>query len=455
MRKISTNSIIFRICFSSIIFTIFTLSSMGFILNKVIVNHFYMQNKKQLQGKIQLVDNLLEQKSRNLKCNLDEALFGHDDITIQIKNTTNNKIIYKRSDYIIDKNNINFSKKNWGEWQINEVSYSGFIIQKKINQDGNILFYEIIAGIKNNNNFNFIYFFREKLLIIGLIGFFSLIFLIIFSTIHGLKPIKKMAELSKNIYINNLDSRLEISTMPIEIIPVAKSFNQMLDRIKLSVEKLSDFSSDLAHEIRTPINNITMQTQVCLNKPRDNNYYKEVLLSNLEELNKLTKLISDMLFIAKHQNTSPIANFKLINLKNLITDISDYFEPYSTEKKVLINIKGDASALIDPYIFSRALNNLIYNAIKYTRNNTIVEVELISENDKTVILIKNTVNSEIRNLSQQQLERFFDRFYRFDESRQSSGTGLGLAITKSIIEMHNGSISNYILNDTIIFKIVL
>lgn len=430
---------------------------MGFFLNKAITNHFYLQNQKQLQGKIQLINNLLNRNSKNLKSNLDEALYGHDDIFIQINDIKNNLIVYKNKDEIIDPKNINFNKNNWGQWDVKNISYSGFFIKKNTKYDKVYSSYEIIAGIKNDNYFDFMLFFKKSLIIIGLTGITIIIFLIILSTLHCLYPVRKLSEFSENIYINNLDSRIDISTMPIEIISVAKSFNQMLDRLKISVEKLSDFSSDLAHEIRTPINNIMMQTQVCLNRPRDNKYYKEILTSNLEEFDKLTKLISDILFLAKNQNIKNFDHFQLINLKKLTADISDYFEPFAIEKNVKIKITGSASAFIDPYIFNRAINNLIYNAIKYTETNTIVEVNLISEINTTSILVKNKVNNSIKNLKPYQLERFFDRFYRFDESRQGSGegTGLGLAITKSIIEIHNGSICNYILDDTIIFKITL
>lgn len=452
-----SQSIIFKICFFSIFFISLTLFTMCYFLNKSIINYFYLQNEKQLIGKIQLVNNFIEQNSKNLKCNLNVALYGHEEIFIQIKNINTNCIIYNNKSKLIDTKNINFTNKNWGKWDINHIIYSGFLTKKTIIINKKPFTYEILAGIKNNNYFYFMYFFKESLLIIGFTGLFFVIFFIIFSTLYGLRPVRKLAEFSENIYINNLDSRLDLSTMPMEIVSVAMSFNQMLDRLKLSIDKLSEFSSDLAHEIRTPINNIMMQTQVCLNKQRDNKYYKEVLLSNLEELNKLTKLISDMLFLAKNQKTSTIEHFQKINLRELFIDIIDYFEQYSTDKDITIKITGDAPALIDPYIFRRALNNLIYNAIQYAESHTTVEVEIFKRYNSSNILIKNKVNDTISNLTPQQLERFFDRFYRFDESRQSSGegTGLGLAITKSIIEIHNGVITNYIINDTIIFSITL
>jgi two-component system heavy metal sensor histidine kinase CusS len=172
---------------------------------------------------------------------------------------------------------------------------------------------QIVVGIDTSEHLHFLNDFRRQLLYIGFVGTICLMFLGWFAAWRGLRPVQKMAKVAEGISAQHLSERLEVENTPTELRSLAIAFNDMLDRLESAVEKLSDFSSDLAHEIRTPINNLMTQTQVCLSRSRDINTYQEVLFSNLEEFERLARMVSDMLFLAKAEH-----GLHLPNLQRLI-----------------------------------------------------------------------------------------------------------------------------------------
>ena len=273
-----------------------------------------------------------------------------------------------------------------------------------------------------------------------------------FAAWHGLRPVQKMAKVAEGISAQHLSERLEINHTPTELKSLAIAFNDMLDRLESAVEKLSDFSSDLAHEIRTPINNLMTQTQVCLSRSRDINTYQEVLFSNLEEFERLARMVSDMLFLAKAEHGLHLPNLQKIDLVKEISALFDFYDAIASEKKMTLEQTGLGYVQGDPSMLRRALSNLLSNAIKYGKTDSVIKINCKQSFDKTVFTIEN----ESSPLSSDQLNRLFDRFYRTDASRQrvEEGTGLGLAITKSILDVHGATIQANYQNGRIIFNIV-
>ena len=429
---------------------------MGIFVNQHVVNYFYQQNQKEIEGKIQLIENLFQQKPSNFKDSLDEALIGHDNLVIQIKLANGQTIYNKKNDHTDLSQLIQNRNGQWVNWKNKDQSYQGIMVNKNLRYDQIDQNMQIIAAIEVTDNYYFLHSFKQQLLMIGLLGVIGLMFLGWLATWQGLGPIRKMAKLSENISANNLSNRLDLSNVPIELAPLATAFNDMLNRLEVSVDKLSAFSSDLAHEIRTPINNLMMQTQVCLTKQRSVEEYQDVLFSNLEEYEHLAKMISDMLFLAKSDHNLALKNKKEIDLKQEMRVLFEYFEAFASEKHIQLKQIGQASIHAEPAMIRRAFNNLISNAIKYGEPNSILEVKLSQDHQHSIIQIKNKVSAEMQTLSPLQLSRFFDRFYRLDSSRHKAedGTGLGLAITKSIIEIHNAAIDVFMEEENIVFRMI-
>lgn len=273
-----------------------------------------------------------------------------------------------------------------------------------------------------------------------------------FATWRGLRPVQKMAKVAEGISAQHLSERLEIENIPTELKSLAIAFNDMLDRLESALEKLSDFSSDLAHEIRTPINNLMTQTQVCLARSRDTNTYQEILFSNLEEFEHLARMVSDMLFLAKAEHGLNLTNLQQVDLVKEVSALFDFYDAFAAEKNMKLKQTGYGSVKGDPAMLRRALSNLLSNAVKYGKTDSTIHIKCQQNLENTIFSIEN----EGPQLSTEQLSRLFDRFYRTDASRQriEEGTGLGLAITKSILDMLGATIQAESKNGRIIFTII-
>ncbi len=171
-----------------------------------------------------------------------------------------------------------------------------------------------------------------------------------FAAWRGLRPVQKMAKVAEGISAQHLSERLAVDNTRTELKSLAIAFNDMLDRLETAVEKLSDFSSDLAHEIRTPINNLMTQTQVCLSRSRDINTYQEVLFSNLEEFERLARMVSDMLFLAKAEHGLHLPNLQQVSLVKEISALFDFYDAIAAEKGMSLEQSGQG------YVKRRSLN---------------------------------------------------------------------------------------------------
>jgi two-component system heavy metal sensor histidine kinase CusS len=256
----------------------------------------------------------------------------------------------------------------------------------------------------------------------------------------GIAPLNNVSELMANISAQQLDKPLPTAGVPRELQELVSTFNKMLARLNDTFRRLSEFSSDIAHELRTPINNMMVQTQVTLSRERDTGEYHANLLSNLEELERLSRMISDMLFLAKADNSLVVPKREQINLHEEVAKLLDFYEALAGERHVHLTQSGTATVYADRLMIQRALSNLLSNAIRFTPKGMVIEVTLGENAEQTIITVANP-GPEI---PAEHLHKIFERLYRLDASRREGHTenvGLGLAITKSIVEMHGGMIS--------------
>ncbi|HUW49555.1 MAG TPA: heavy metal sensor histidine kinase [Sulfuricella sp.] len=256
----------------------------------------------------------------------------------------------------------------------------------------------------------------------------------------GIAPLNDVSEMVANVSAQRLDKPLPTAGVPRELQELVSTFNRMLTRLDDTFRRLSEFSSDIAHELRTPINNMMVQTQVTLSRERDAVEYHANLLSNLEELERLSRMISDMLFLAKADNSLVVPKREQIDLHDEVAKLFDFYEALASERRVQMAQSGVATVFADRLMIQRALSNLLSNAIRFTPEGMVVEVTLGENADQTMVAVANP-GPEI---PAEHLYKIFERLYRVDASRREGHTenvGLGLAITKSIVEMHGGTIS--------------
>ncbi|MEJ2899346.1 heavy metal sensor histidine kinase [Acinetobacter sp. NS-4] len=447
MRNKVFQAISFKISLVFSFFTIVIFMILGLVINQLVIHHFQDQDRSQLEGKVQLIQNLLKQYPENsveLPQYLHDALVGHHDLIVQVERPTGQIIFSSMPSAFKSPIFKASSPTNWLEWQIQDRSYRGLVEHTATAK--------IIIGIDTLEHAHFLKEFRQQLLIICLIGTFCLMLLGWLAAWKGLKPVQNMAQVAEGISAQHLSERLDVEHTPSELRALATAFNDMLDRLESALEKLADFSSDLAHEIRTPINNLMTQTQVCLSRKRDVAAYQEVLFSNLEEFERLARMVSDMLFLAKAEHGLYLPHSQPVDLVEEITALFDFYDALAAEKGMRLHQTGSGTVVGDPLMLRRALSNLLSNAIKYGQPNSIIKVNCQQKDKDTIVSIENAASE----LNPDQLSRLFDRFYRTDSSRQRTeeGTGLGLAITKSILDLHGASIQAESRHGKIIFTLV-
>ncbi len=260
---------------------------------------------------------------------------------------------------------------------------------------------------------------------------------------RGLAPLREIRRSAAAITANRLDQRLSATAIPVELAEVAETLNEMLARLEESFRRLSDFSSDLAHELRTPVTNLLTQTQVSLSRTRTIAEYQDVLASNAEEFERLSRIISDMLFLAKSDNKLIVPQQEHIDLSAEVGSLFEFYDALAEEKGISLSCAGKGWVSGDRLMLRRAVNNLLSNAMRHTPpgGRIAVRVDNVAHADDangTLVVLAITNTGEA--IAAEHLPRLFDRFYRVDASRQNfgEGAGLGLAITRSIAHAHGG-----------------
>ena len=270
---------------------------------------------------------------------------------------------------------------------------------------------------------------------------------------RGLQPLRNIARRASDITANSLDQRIDAGEIPVELAEVVTTLNDMLGRLKKSFDRLSDFSSDIAHELRTPVSNLLTQTQVMLSRARSLEEYQDVLASNAEELERLSRTIADMLFLAKADNNLLMPTQEHVDLRAEISGMLEFYEALAEDKQLQLALMGTAEVTGDRLMLRRAVGNLLSNAIRHTPEHGSINITLDADETSVRIQVGNTGET----IRPEHLPRLFDRFYRADPSRQHSGegSGLGLAITKSIATAHNGDVCVTSLDGVTVFTLRL
>lgn len=251
-----------------------------------------------------------------------------------------------------------------------------------------------------------------------------------------LQPLRRMASEAAAIAPHTLTTRLSEQDAPQELQQLIMSFNAMLDRINEGYERLTQFSADLAHEIRTPVGALMGQCQVALYQPRSVEEYETLLSTNLEELERISRTIENILFLARATHAQSVLHYKSVDLATELQRVTDYFEGLAEERNLKLVYEGQGTLRVDAMLFQRALSNLVANAVRYAREGSQITLRASRVEDKHLIQVINQGPP----VPQAQLEKLFDRFYRAETSRSSHGSGLGLSIVRAIMTLHGGDV---------------
>ncbi len=256
---------------------------------------------------------------------------------------------------------------------------------------------------------------------------------------RGLRPLREMAAHATDISPARLHSRMSSDNTPVELQQLSDAYNAMLDRLAEGYQRLTQFSADLAHEIRTPVGSLMGHCQVALRQGRSADEYQALLASNLEELERISRIVESILFLARADDTQAVVQRQPLQVHDELERVTEYFEGLAEERRIRLSIAGDATLHADPLLLRRALSNLVANAIRYADPHSEVQIDVASTPTQCVINVENQGPA----LDPATLTHLFDRFYRGDASRQhnSDSNGLGLAIVAAIMQLHAGEAS--------------
>ena len=283
----------------------------------------------------------------------------------------------------------------------------------------------------------------KKLLLIMIISIPSSICVTIivgyFMAKKALRPVDQIRRAAVKISSSNLDERIDIVGRRDELGRLAETFNAMIGRLKDAFQRINQFSIDVSHELKTPLTILKGETEVALRKEREKQDYQELLKSNLEEIDRMSCIIDDLLLLSKADTKEIKLNVEDVALRDLIMDVCMDMKVVADKKNVEletseledIRLKGDELKL------RRMLLNVVENGIKYSHTGGKVSVSSYANNGYAKIdIMDNGIG-----ISEEDIKYIFDRFYRADRSRKrESGSGLGLSISRWIAEAHKGSI---------------
>ena len=280
--------------------------------------------------------------------------------------------------------------------------------------------------------------FTRTLLIIAVLGVLIVALLGYAVSRIGLRPVGALSKQAQRLAPGDHGQRLDTTALPGELQQLAASFNGVLVRQEIAWRQLESFNADVAHELRTPLTNLIGQTQLGLARRRSHDELEELLGSNLEELERMTSIVNDMLFLSHAHAGEHAAQLTQVSLREETLKTAEYVEPSFAEKHLSLDVQGDVAVEIDRRLFHRSLANLLENSARHAPDNSQVIVRLSKKNNQARVAVSNPGDP----IAPEQLPRLFERFYRADASRTRSDThhGLGLSIVRAVAIMHRGEV---------------
>lgn len=415
---------------------------MGINIRSSVDRYFIELDAEDIESKFSLIQDVAESVSSSEDINsigsrLASLLIGHNDILVRIQDEHGADIFVSGQDvfplHLLASSTPPHALRSI---EINHESYR--FMHVKIPANHGISSWNIGMAISTKHHQDFLNVFNRQVVLIGAGGLFLMSILGWAAVKRGLVPLQEMTGIAERITADSLGERLREDSVPVELKNLAKAFNAMLDRLSGSLDRLSEFSSELAHELRTPVNNLLTQNQVLLAKPRTEEEYLEIIYSNLEEFERLARMISGMLFLAKADNGLVIPNRTEVLLHREVDAVIEFYEALAAEQGLKLSSSGNAVVLGDGLMLRQVISNLLSNAVRYARSGSEIGIKITEDGDLVRLSICNVGES----INEKHLPFIFDRFYRVDASRHRTdeGAGLGLSISKSIVLAHNGSI---------------
>jgi len=419
------------------------LMTVGVLLERSVAAHFDELDHHELLSKLAAIEALFARTTTDeafavLPQRLDDALAGHDTVALRVHDARGQLIHAVQPERfgtqarVADTHAYDLKWVDAGRHFIGREQSIRIPLPDPVDTT-------VMLGLDITHHVHFLTTMRQQLGM-GISAATVLAALLGWLAAHkGLAPMRRVTATARRLSAERLGERLSEHDAPAEMRELVEAFNGMLERLEAAFRRLSDFSADIAHELRTPVSNLMTETQVALSRARGADEYRETLHSNLEEFDRLARMISDMLFLAKADNGLLPRPAKQVALDHEADALVEFYDALAEEQGVRLQVAGKATVTGDPLMLRRALANLISNAIRHTASGGVIDVRIEADDHRVALRVTNPGDA----IPAEQLPRLFERFHRVDPSRtrQGEGSGLGLAITRSIVEAHGGTVT--------------
>ena len=416
----------------------------GLVLERAVEVHFDELDEHELAAKQVMIGNLLAridspEAFETMAERLDDALMGHEMVAVLMRDEAGNRLYAMRPEHFAPAQRhgapLSAGVRHWVEEGVEHIGReTGLVIPLS-----EPLPVKVLIALDISHHSHFLTEVRNRLWIGISLAAMLAAGLGWLAARKGLAPLRRVTATAQRLSAERLGERLPEGDAPAEMLELVEAFNGMLDRLEAAFRRLSEFSADIAHELRTPVSNLMTETQVALSRARTAEAYRETLHSNLEEFDRLARMISDMLFLAKADNGLLPRPAETVVLEAEAQALSEFYEALAEEKGVRLAVSGSATVTGDRLMLRRALSNLVSNALRHASAQSAVDITI----ERAADAVRLTVTNRGESIAAEQLPRLFERFHRVDPSRtrQGEGAGLGLAITRSIAEAHGGSVN--------------
>ncbi|MDD5366620.1 MAG: heavy metal sensor histidine kinase [Gallionellaceae bacterium] len=422
----------------------------GLYLARTVEAHFIASDREELVGHLDLIRHLLERVAGpedldRMAQELDDALVGHPGLAVAVVDPQGAiwfatsgadfpHALLRQEACTQPPGPVRCLPDGLRQWRQGGRDYRGMVVPVRAGS-GHV--HKVAVAQDIGGHESFMARFRILLGVAMALAALATAALGWLITHRGLAPLHRIRDLAAGISADHLAARLPEQGLPEELQTLAIAFNAMLARLDDAFRRLSEFSSDIAHELRTPIANLMTQTQVALSRARSAEEYREVLHSSAEEYERLARMVGDMLFLAKADNRLIMPSRETVDLAREASELIEFHGILAEEGGIRLQLAGAATVAGDRLMLRRALSNLLANAIRHCPAGESVIIRLAADAAGVVVTVENPGRIPAEHLS-----RLFDRFYTGDPARSAGGgLGLGLAIVRSIVEVHGGSIA--------------
>ncbi|NUZ08438.1 heavy metal sensor histidine kinase [Piscinibacter koreensis] len=434
-------SLALRVAAASALFGLFTVGLVAAGGYWVLSRELEQRELVELEGKRDLVQHLLLEigLASDIPANayhFADLLIAHDDLHLALVDQGDGRLLASFSSIAVES--VRLPEGPLGaliRWQASDKDYYVSLSGRSSTGEGQLVRFVLSLDIRDD---------RRVLAGYARAGMIGLPLLLLLVAIGawliaraGLVPLRSFAQRASSITPKTLGKRLPRTGVPAELKGLADAFNAMLERIDEGVTRLSQFSGDLAHEMRTPVATLLGRTQVALSRERSSVELRDVLAGNIDELDRLTRLIHDMLFLAQAEQGAAVLDRTPVGLGEEARRVTEFLSLLAEERRIQVEVSGNALIQADRLLMQRAITNLLTNAIRHADPASTVQVTV----ERTEAVASLAVSNRGRPIAPDRLDAMFERFVRLDvaRARADGGSGLGLAIVRSIMQAHGGS----------------